>query len=65
MDYETIREIDNDNNTHLLPRCQCRDVETRWGINKPEIKVFDDVLIYEHESNIFSKGNLYTYINNV
>lgn len=32
--------------------------ETRWGIKKPEVKVFDDVLVYEHETDIFSKGNL-------
>ncbi len=32
--------------------------ESRWGIKKPEIKVFDDVIVYEHETGIFSKGNL-------
>lgn len=32
--------------------------ETRWKIKKDEMKIFDDVLIYEKESDTYSVGSL-------
>ena len=32
--------------------------ETRWKIKKDEMKIFDDVLVYEKESDSYSVANL-------
>lgn len=32
--------------------------ETRWKNKKGEIRIFDDVIVYESETRVYSKGNL-------